>query len=71
MGRAELGRDLFGEEHRHPEELGGRGGQHAAAEAGLTLRHGLQEGRLDIHDEQGDAGGWGVGHGGQTAPTDQ
>ena len=27
MGRAELGRDLFGEEHRHTEDLGGRGGQ--------------------------------------------
>ena len=67
MGRAELGRDLLGEEHRHPEELGGRGSQHAAAQAGLTLRHGLEEGRLDVHDEQGEAGGGGFGHARQTA----
>jgi hypothetical protein len=71
MGRAELGGDLFGEKDGDPEELGGPGGQDAAAQAGLAFRHGLEEGRLDVHDEQGDAGGRGFGHARQTVPDSQ
>jgi hypothetical protein len=71
VGRAELGGDLFGEKDGDPEELGGRRGQDAAAQAGLAFGHGLEEGRLDVHDEQGDAGGWGFGHARQTGPDSQ
>jgi len=71
MGRTQLGRDLFGENHRHPQQLGGRSGQEAATQATLAVLHGLQEGRLDVDHEQGDAGGRGFGHACQTARDSQ
>ena len=67
MGRAELGRDLLGEEHRHSQQPRGFDRQPATAQADLAFGHGLEEGRLDVHDEQGDAGGGGFGHARQTA----
>lgn len=67
MGRTEFGGYLFGEQDGDPQELGGRDGQATATEAGLAFGHGLQEGRLDVHDEQSDAGGRGFGHARQTA----
>ncbi len=67
MGRSEFGRDLFGEQDGDRQQLGGGDGQPATAQTGVALRHGLQEGRLDVHDEQGDAGGGGFGHARQTA----
>ena len=63
MRPAEFGRHLLGKEHRDAQQLSRPDRQGAPTQEGLGIRQRLEEGWLDIDDEQGQVRDGAFGHG--------